>query len=501
MSDFTETIRKAYELYILGNKQEAFSLLIPGTKHHYYLTIIDAFKRERHTLSKETRELMKQFKANFYDDDAARLTLQELFLRYDGTKSDDERNQIIKEIDTNYVYGYYDHAKLADVKSKKDTDDKVDDQSMHTLELNKYFNNDEHLEKIYQNNGLIYSLHKMFYNKVDFNRISESEFLGFLSNWDTFATMANDSFWDKLMTTFDQKYKSNKHYSPDSYLYDKFTLEQLEMLGGLVEQIKYDNNYIGKLFEKKFHFELDQENKDSFTLEQRREQLIAMYDESKDRPQSLKSALLLEILENGVKMDIYDKNYFIEYLKNPLKTWHMNKETQKKAEIYDYVWNQYISSVNHRKGGVMDSGMDRKLYKKYLEQFYNDSGDLTEFKDYFDQDFLSDLYEEFEFIAGKEIKKEKIDAKKFENLTNLVLINLLECNADWFKKGDRVKLVAEIKNVSTLHVKIFEFNSENYYRKNLAPFRTDVNLDGLVTQHEEKFEFKEVPQKKFRHVP
>ena len=204
----------------LGNKQESFSLLIPGTKHHYYLNIIDAFKRERHTLSKETRELMKQLKANFYDDDAARLTLQELFLRYDGAKSDDERNQIIQEIDINYVFGYYDHVKLADVKNKKDTDDKVDDQSMHTLDLNKYFNNDEHLEKIYQNDGLIYSLHKIFYNKLDFNRISESEFLGFLSNWDTFATMANDSFWDKLMTTFDQKYKSNKHYSPDSYLFD-----------------------------------------------------------------------------------------------------------------------------------------------------------------------------------------------------------------------------------------------------------------------------------------
>ena len=202
---------------------------------------------------------MKQFKANFYDDDAARLTLQELFLRYDGAKSEDERNQIIKEIDTKYVFGYYDHvkladAKLADVKNKKDTDDKVNDQSMHTLDLNKYFNNDEHLEKIYQNNGLIYSLHKMFYNKLDFNRISESEFLGFLSNWDTFATMANDSFWDKLMTTFDQKYKRNKHYSPDSYLYDKFTLKKLEMLGGLVEKIRFDYNYIRKIFEKKFQY-------------------------------------------------------------------------------------------------------------------------------------------------------------------------------------------------------------------------------------------------------
>ena len=54
--------------------------------------------------------------------------------------------------------------------------------------------------------------------------------------------------------------------------------------------------------------------------------------------------------------------------------------------------------------------------------------------------------------------------------------------------------------MASLHVKIFEFNSENYYRKNLAPFRTDVNLDGLITAHKETYEFKELPQKKFRHV-
>ena len=69
-----------------------------------------------------------------------------------------------------------------------------------------------------------------------------------------------------------------------------------------------------------------------------------------------------------------------------------------------------------------------------------------------------------------------------------------------FKKEERVKLVVEIKNISTLHVKIFEFNSENYYRKNLSPFRTDVNLDGLVTSHEDTYEFKEAAQKKIRHV-
>ena len=317
---------------------------------------------------------------------------------------------------------------------------------------------------------------------------------------ESFVIGSNDSFWQKLIDTFDQKFKTDKYFTPDQYLYDRFTLQQLEYLGEKLEKMKKDTHYVGKVFEKKFHFELDPENKDSFTLEQRRDQLIAMYEASKERPQSFKSALLLEILENGIKLDIYDKNYFIEYLKHPLKTWHMNKNIQRRGDIHEHVWNQYMSSLQNRQGGRMDSGLDKKLYRKYLEQFYNSSGNLDDFKEYFDQDFLNDLLEEFEFLAGKEIRKEKIDAGKFERLTNQVLIDLLECNKSVFKMEDRVKLVAEIKNVQTLHVKIFEFNSENYYRKNLAPFRTDVNLDGLVTAHEEKYEFEEPSQRKFRQV-
>ena len=198
------------------------------------------------------------------------------------------------------------------------------------------------------------------------------------------------------------------------------------MLGKKHHKLKSDVPYIGKMFEKKFHFELDEENKDTFSLEQRREQLIRMYKASTDRPQSLKSALLLEILENEIKLDIYDKDFFIEYLKHPLKNWYMNKETQKKKEIHDHVWNQYIQPLNNRQGGRMDMGLDMKMYKTYLEQFDIAAGDLESFKEFFDQDFLSDLYEEFEFMAGKETKKEKIDAKKFEKLNSLVLFNLLE---------------------------------------------------------------------------
>lgn len=99
----------------------------------------------------------------------------------------------------------------------------------------------------------------------------------------------------------------------------------MEELGSKCLQAKDDKTFIGNLFEKKFNYELDECNKDTFTLEERREQLIRMYDATDGSPQSFRSALLLEILENGLKLEIYDKNYFMLYLANPLKTWHMNK--------------------------------------------------------------------------------------------------------------------------------------------------------------------------------
>mmetsp|Transcript_39519 Transcript_39519/g.37983 ORF Transcript_39519/g.37983 Transcript_39519/m.37983 type:complete len:140 (+) Transcript_39519:1148-1567(+) len=55
----------------------------------------------------------------------------------------------------------------------------------------------------------------------------------------------------------------------------------------------------------------------------------------------------------------------------------------------------------------------------------------------------------------------------------------------------------ELKNIQTLYVKIFEFNTETYYKKTLAPFNTSVNLDGLVAAEETKYEYTQAPNKKF----
>ena len=56
----------------------------------------------------------------------------------------------------------------------------------------------------------------------------------------------------------------------------------------------------------------------------------------------------------------------------------------------------------------------------------------------------------------------------------------------------------EIKNVPELVIKVFEFNTETYYKKNLKPFDTSINLHGMVPsiQKVEKDMFKDVPKNK-----
>lgn len=67
MASLNDVTRKAFEDYLLGNKEAAFSKLIPGTSEHYYLTIIDEMKTSKGQLKKETRELFEKYTRNFYE--------------------------------------------------------------------------------------------------------------------------------------------------------------------------------------------------------------------------------------------------------------------------------------------------------------------------------------------------------------------------------------------------------------------------------------------------
>lgn len=57
-----------------------------------------------------------------------------------------------------------------------------------------------------------------------------------------------------------------------------------------------------------------------------------------------------------------------------------------------------------------------------------------------------------------------------------------------------------LKNINTLHVKVFEFNTETYYLKNLQPINLAMNLDGLEATEKLQFNYNNQPNIKFKQT-
>jgi len=73
-------------------------------------------------------------------------------------------------------------------------------------------------------------------------------------------------------------------------------------------------------------------------------------------------------------------------------------------------------------------------------------------------------------------------------------LRLKETNAEKFLVEESVVLKLEIKNVPELIIRVYEFNTETYYKKNMEPFDTSISLQGM----EPSFMRKE--RERFRNV-
>ena len=57
-----------------------------------------------------------------------------------------------------------------------------------------------------------------------------------------------------------------------------------------------------------------------------------------------------------------------------------------------------------------------------------------------------------------------------------------------------------LKNTPTVYVKIFNFACDNFYRKTLSNVTTNVDLEGLVPEHQQQQQFSHASQLKFDHT-
>jgi hypothetical protein len=145
-------------------------------------------------------------------------------------------------------------------------------------------------------------------------------------------------------------------------------------------------------------------------------------------------------------------------------------------------------------------GNDESLVRSYLKHFLADAESAKEFEPFINDVYLKHLFAETKIELGlgePEQWAAQLPPELFRQLKERVDIDFAPTNKTDFAVDDPVKLDLFIKNVPTLVVKVFEINTQNFYRTQKREVDTSINLDGLVANAEKTHAYTDTP---FRRV-
>ena len=215
---------------------------------------------------------------------------------------------------------------------------------------------------------------------------------------------------------------------------------------------------------------------------------------------SLKAHLLYQRLVFDYSQGVHDADRFMTYVKLPRRAPYVHPDwARKERELWRHPANlgQNFRNVT----GLAPTGTDEPVVRNYLLHFLRESGDYKAYAPYFKESWLKAVFAETKIVNGigdPERWASLLSPSQFQALKDRVDIEFDPNNPEHFGVSDKVSLRVHLKNVQTLIVKVFEVNTLNYYLKHGTEVSTDLDLDGLVTNHERTFDYKEAPQ---RRVP
>ncbi len=348
----------------------------------------------------------------------------------------------------------------------------------------------------------INDLPKGLEHKIDFTLFKPEAVYHFAMSTYRAFDIENPTFYTALKNFFVEAYTPPPHsraqfssFTIEPSFCNMLTLEQMDKVKAFMpEKIGEDLTFIGAYFQKVFHEELSSEYQDTLNSEQKYANLetLLRYAKTNKMPNSLISSLVHELLNLGIELRRYSQEYFNLYLELPQFT---NKTIKRKGikQNYDSRWNTHLHNVQCQASRSNDnSNVQNNIIKKYLEHFCESKGNLQDFVKDFSTDYLKQIEDEVKIYksgsAGVQ-NLEGINMQKYNKVADEVILRFLEGNTEFFTVEEEVKLKVELKNINTLYVKLFEFNTETYYKKTLQPFNTSINLDGLVAKEEQKHEY------------
>ena len=193
-----------------------------------------------------------------------------------------------------------------------------------------------------------------------------------------------------------------------------------------------------------------------------------------------------------------DKALFIEYLKLPRFQGYMSKSMLENEVLRR---NPADLNANYVPWTMLPIvGNDEPLVRDYLKHFLIEAESPKEFEPFTNDVFLKHLFAETKIeneLGDPERWASLLPPELFRQLRERIDIDFAPTNKTDFAIDEPVKLELFVKNVPTLMVKVFEVNTQNFYRTQRREVDTAINLDGLVPNFEKTAIYSETP---FRRV-
>lgn len=272
------------------------------------------------------------------------------------------------------------------------------------------------------------------------------------------------------------------------------TLAQMDELSRQVPALRSEAAFVGAYCRKLQPNDDVNPALDREAYQEYLERLLAYVDTLDPAFNSLKASVRFHQLLADRQNGRYDRDRFLAYLKLPRQIHYINpKQLERVVSGTHYVDLQADFSGATRLRPVAD---EQPLVLDFLQQFLREDADPQVFSPYFEADFLRKQFATAKILAGLgDINKWTaiLSPEEYQAVLDRTEIEFAPHNPLRFKSADPVSLQLRIKNVKNLLVKIYEVNTENFYRQNGREIGTDINLDGLVPNWQRKFDYDSAP--------
>ncbi len=218
---------------------------------------------------------------------------------------------------------------------------------------------------------------------------------------------------------------------------------------------------------------------------------------------SLKANVLYHRLVLDRSEGNFDRDVFTDYIKLPRNMSYVNSDyinlDENKRDLCNF-------STNFRPQTLLPPiGNDSAIVSDYLQHFFKSDQDYKSFATYLKSSYLKRQFAEAKIVNGlgsSEKWAALLSPAEYQQIKERVGLSFTHANQFDYLPNDQVAIELNVKNVSKLIVKVFEINTQNYYRDRLTEIDTNIELDGLLPNQETVYEYSETPfiQKQRRFV-